>query len=201
MKLSTLGNNAASNAEPVFFSSLLRQIKRVGLPLRYYCLLFLSGCASLDLSGNWADTNAIQGNYRLDYSSMQGVAVRRLCINFLEIQNFKGFDHCLSELESNFVNEGQLQLNGSLVMSRDYTSALFNGLKAEAALNRRNFSTLPSLLESALAAVRGQPGTRYRWSEIERYRQEVAPRIFGVAAVYEGLYGCLLYTSPSPRDS
>ena len=189
MKLSTLGNNAASNAEPVFFSSLLRQIKRVGLPLRYYCLLFLSGCASLDLSGNWADTNAIQGNYRLDYSSMQGIAVRRLCINFLEIQNFKGFDHCLSELESNFVNEGQLQLNGSLVMSRDYTSALFNGLKAEAALNRRNFSTLPSLLESALAAVRGQPGTRYRWSEIERYRQEVAPRIFGVAAVYEGLYG------------
>ena len=45
-------------------------------------------------------------------------------------------------------------------------------------------------------------GTEIEMTGITRQRAaEVVAELFGTEAVYEGAYyGCLLYTSPSPRD-
>ena len=48
-----------------------------------------------------------------------------------------------------------------------------------------------SYLAPALAAVRGAPGQflHGKIGSVDIYRAYVAPRVLGVAAVYEGLYG------------
>lgn len=158
------------------------------------CALVLSACASFDLSGEWSRENALQGNYQFDYTSLHVTGVQSLCTNLLKVQNFKGFDHCITELEKHHVADGQLRTKhpmGYSLRSKDYTSALINGLKAEAALNRSQKKEVLTYLQPAITAVHGQPGdvVSGKIKYVELGRAYIAPRVLGVAAVYEGLYG------------
>ncbi len=156
--------------------------------------IVLSGCASFDLSGDWGRENAIQGNYQFNYAEKHSTGVQNLCTNLLKVQNFKGFDHCISQLQEHHVVDGRLVSRAALsntYMSEDYTTALIDGLKAEAALNRAHLEEVPLYLAPALVAVRGAPGQflHGKIGSVDIYRAYVAPRVLGVAAVYEGLYG------------
>ena len=163
-------------------------------PLLLLPVIAIGGCAGFDLSGQWGRENAIAGNYQHDYAELHMNGVRNLCMNLVKVHNFKGFDHCIAQMEMHHVADGRLMSRNPMgydQSSRDYTTALISGLKAEAALSRAQIAMVPVYLEPAVNAVRGQPGA-FILNEvkyIDHGRAQLAPLVLGVAAVYEGLYG------------
>ncbi|MBD2858152.1 CHAT domain-containing protein [Spongiibacter sp. KMU-158] len=157
--------------------------------------LFLTGCVSFDISGKWAAENALKGNYKIDYTQHHPYEIQELCTNLLKVQNFKGFDYCISQLEKHHVVDGRLVnklARDTAYMSEDYTTALIYGLKAEAALNRGQAKLVPLFLSKALIGVNGNPGMLVNgevYKNDRYYPASVSIRTLGVGAVYEGVYG------------
>lgn len=159
-------------------------------PMLLLPLIAIGGCAGFDLSGQWGRENAIAGNYQHDYADLHFNGVRNLCVNLLLIRNFAGFDHCIEEMEKHHVYSNQIRSKSPMgynYYSKDFTSAFINGLKAEAALSRAQISQVNRYLEPALQSMRGDFGRPDLEEHLDRVY--VAPRVLGVAALYEALYG------------
>lgn len=172
--------------------------------LRWLTLLLLITCSpvawSMDISGDWARTNAIAGNYRIDYSRQHAWAVQGLCYNLLKLRNFEGFDHCIGQWSEHFISpEGYYiakHAMGETILSKDFADALLYGMQAQAALERSDLELARELGLKALAGVRGQPTQmsgmfkkKPSRGSIKVYKPQVAPRVLGTLAVVEGTSG------------
>ena len=160
--------------------------------------MLLSACSTGVKQAQWAYENATKGNYLLDYSSVPSGHVLNLCRDLINVRNFRGFDHCIAQYEAHHVVNGESVYRhafADIYWSRDYTSALINSMKAEAALYRSNIRDVQHYLPKAQQALNGNLAIYSGedrddlLDEDDNIRGPLAIPVLGVAAVYEGLYG------------
>ncbi|MBD2858151.1 CHAT domain-containing protein [Spongiibacter sp. KMU-158] len=158
----------------------------------------LSACSTGLSQAQWAYDNATQGNYTLDYTSVPSGHVLKLCGDLINVRNFRGFDHCINQYETHHIINGESVYRhalGNIYWSQDYTAAVINSMKAEAALYRSNIEDVRRYLPEAQKALDGNlvfysGEKRSKLLDADdNIREPLAIPILGMSAVYEGLYG------------